>query len=129
MKPILAGLALGALALLSARQVAVWDTDAHLWAHAHAVEPLAPRPLVNLALVQMHGGDLFAAESLLHAAQTAATAQAPADRAWSEDVILANLASLKLRQGDRDGAQAIARTGGPLSLRRAAICGRWVTCD
>lgn len=116
------------LAWLTSGQVERWQTDERLWTAAAQIAPHAPRPLVNLAVQKIVQGDLEGAERLLGRASALADHQRRLDdRDWSHDVIDANLAVIRIRQGRLGEALQLAQPGPPWSTRWL-LCRQWPVC-
>lgn len=90
------GLAL--LALLTFLNIDRWTSNDALWSSAAHIAPMAPRPIVNLAVDRLDFNDLDGASFYLDQAERRAHAQTPDLEAWSMDLITANRAAILLRQ-------------------------------
>lgn len=115
------GLACG-LAPLTSRQLPVWQSQDALWAQAARVSPEAPRPLVNLAIGRMAVGEYEAATRFLDAAERLADDRPARDRDITRDLVAANRAVMRIREGRLQEARALV-AGAP------ALSARWVVCQ
>ena len=116
------GLLAFGLAALTSVHVADWHSNHTLWTRTARVAPWAPRPFVNLAVEQLHKGDMVKAAGYLQHAAELADHQMPFDQAWSRDVIAANLAVIAIHDGQLALARRLVLDGPPLSMR-------WKVCQ
>lgn len=118
MKTVLGALACVGLALLTARQAAVWHDSETLWHAARAQTPNEPRPWVNLAVFELARGGNLEALKLLDHAETLARQQSPFLRDWSLDVIDANRAKAAIAMGDLETARRLLHQPDALSAKQ-----------
>ena len=124
----MAGLAFVGLALLTSQQARTWQHNRTVWQQAARVAPRSPRPLVNLAVAYLEAGELDLASRTLDDASAAADTQGSMERAWANDVIIANYAVIALRRGNSDLFQFLV-AGAPSGSARAEACARVTWCQ
>lgn len=109
------------LAGLSFWQSSHWASPVDLWENALAVAPNVPRPWINLASLAMDRRDDAEGERLLTAAMDAMPSRSKAEQDWTIDLVWANLALIRLRQGRLAEASALVNHA-PYESARWQVC-------
>lgn len=125
MRTTVGGLALCALALLTALRVTVWASDVTLWADAYASNPQKPRSALNYAEALIHRnapGDIEHADALAMGAYESASHRTGWERQQGMAIALAHSGVVQLMRGDREQALALFDRSVSISPTTSSLC-------